>query len=948
MTKDRMCVGVVLSLVALCSYAAGMAQTAFPGVAWEQATPESQSVDATRLKVAVDYLREHSGSNGVNRLIIVRNGRVIWQGPEVDRRQRVWSVSKAFTSTAHGLLIEDGKCTLDTPAASYNPKDLTEHYPSVTLRHLATMTSGYDGIGGSYDFDEKHRGDQNALVGPLPPFFAPGTKYQYWDEATQQYGYVLTQIASEPLLDFLKRRIFDPIGISSVDWQADETGKVPNWTGGLVISASDLARFGHLFLNEGNWAGKQLVSASWVHEATRVQVPASIPDALASSDRQGSGVYGYHWWPNGIRPDGKRKWPDAPACMYMRSGHNNNYLFVVPAWDMVIGRLGLDGQEHRITDAEQNAFLKKIGDTILDPVVEGERKVWHPVTVSFRGPSAGETDESPKPFLDYRLQVSFTSPGGKRYDVPGFFDGDGHGGDAGDVWRVRFTPDAAGRWSFQASFRKGEQVAVSLEPDAGRPESPDGQTGQFDVKGHDPKAPGFLSKGRLAYVPGKFYLETLGDNRYWIKGGTDSPEDFLAYEGFDNTRSGSRFVVKKYAGHVRDWKRGDPDWDNGRGKAIIGALNYLAEKHVNLIYFLPMNIGGDGQNVWPFAGTINPAGDPANDNTHYDISKLRQWEIVFSHAQSNGIVLHFVLNEAEKNNKLELGGKDLTTERKLFYREMVARFGHHNALIWNLCEEHNIGGLDLGPKSVKEFAAYLAQLDPYDHPITVHHAGDAVAAWKPFMGDELFSITSIQIGRKDIEPVVETFRKLTAEAGRPLPISVDEFTVTTNDQPWIPTDDSAALRKEKLWPAYLSGGQVEFILAELLDTQDFRKYDDLWNYIWYARRFMETQLPFWEMEPADELLEGESVYAGKTCSHDGQVFAKEGQCYAIYLPIATQTGVLDLGRAAGTFAKRWYNPRTGSFESDPENVTGGRKVEIGQPPGAPDEDWVVLVTKGDN
>jgi len=574
---------------------------------------------------------------------------------------------------------------------------------------------------------------------------------------------------------------------------------------------------------------------------------------------------------------------------------------------------------------------------------QGQLKVWQPVTIQFRGPVAGELDTDPNPFLDYRLNVQFSSPAGRSFVVPGFFDGDGQGGASGNTWAVRFTPDQAGQWEYVASFRRGKDVAVDQRSEAGEAASFDDAGGTLTIGERAADAPGLLGLGRLEYAGG-YYLK-FRDGPYWIKGGTDSPEDFLAYDGFDNTRSGSRFGVKKYAGHVRDWKPGDPDWDNGRGKAIIGALNYLAEKHVNLIYFLPMNIGGDGQNVWPFAGKIDPAGSPANDNTHYDISKLRQWEIVFSHAQSKGIVLHFVLNEAEKNNKLELGGKDLTNERKLFYREMVARFGHHNGLIWNLCEEYNIGGLDLGPQSVKEFAAYLAQLDPYDHPITVHHAGDAVIAWKPFMGDKLFSITSIQIGRKDIEPVVETFRKLTAEAGRPLPISVDEFTVTTNDQPWIPTDDSAALRKEKLWPAYLSGGQVEFILAELLDTQDFRKYDDLWNYIWYARRFMETRLPFWEMEPADELLDGESVYAGKTSSHDGQVFAKEDQCYAIYLPIATQTGVLDLSAAAGTFVKRWYNPRTGEFEANPENLTGGRKVEMGPPPSAPDEDWVVLLAK---
>ena len=944
MTKHRICSGLVLLLVAVWSQAMRADQIVFPGAAWEQVSPESQNVDSAKLKAAVDYLRDHSGSNGVKRLIIVRNGRVIWKGPESDRPQRVWSVTKAFTSTAHGLLIEDGKCTLDTLAQRYNPKDLAEHYPNVTLRHFATMTSGYDGVGGSYDYDEKRRGDQNALVGPLPPFFAPGTKYQYWDEATQQYGYVLTQIAGESLPDYLKRRIFKPIGITKTDWELDSTGKVPNWTGGLVISASDLARFGLLFLNNGNWVGKQLVPVSWVREATRVQVPPSIPNALASSGRKGSGVYGYHWWPNGTTPKGKRRWSDAPLCTYSRSGYNNNDLFIIPAWKMVTVRLGLDQREDEITTTEYNVFLKKIGEAILDPVVEGRRKAWHPMTISFRGPAARETDDSPNSFLDYRLMVTFNGPAGKQYNVPGFYAGDGHGGGAGSVWRAHFTPDTAGRWTFRASFRKGKDVAVSLDPDAGQVEVPDGQMDEFTVTGTDPNASGFLSKGKLAYVPGQFYLKTLGDDRFWIKGGTDSPEDLLAYEGFDDTRSGTRFAVKKYAGHVRDWKPGDPDWKDGRGNTIIGAINYLAEQHVNLIYFLPMNIGGDGQNVWPFAGQINPAGDPANDNTHYDISKLHQWEIVFSHAQEKGIVLHFVFNEAEKNNKLELGGKELTKERKLFYREMTTRFGHHNAIIWNLCEEYNIG-LDLGPKSVKEFAAYLAQLDPHDHPITVHHARNPVQAWEPFLGDELFSITSLQIGRGDIEPVVETFRNLTRQAGRALPIAVDEFTVTTHSKAWLPVDDSVSLRKEKLWPAYLSGGQVEFIVAELLDTQDFRKYDDLWKYIWYARTFMERHLPFWEMEPADELLRGESVYVGKTCSHDAQVFAKEGQCYAIYLPVARQAGVLDLSGAEGRFVKRWYNPRTGKFEGARNKLTGGQKVEIGPAPGTPDEDWVVLVKK---
>ena len=210
----RLCILIGLC-IALNHSVTTAADMIFPGKTWEQATPHSQGIDAGKLDAAIAWFEENVPRDGIKRLVIIRNGRVIWHGPQADRRHRVWSVTKAFTSTAHGLLIDDGKCTLDTLAKDHNPK-LATHYANVTLRHLATMTSGIDGTGGSYDKDAQGRGDQNALVDPLPPFFAPGTKYQYWDEATQQYGFVLTQIAGESLHDLLQRRILGPIGIKKV------------------------------------------------------------------------------------------------------------------------------------------------------------------------------------------------------------------------------------------------------------------------------------------------------------------------------------------------------------------------------------------------------------------------------------------------------------------------------------------------------------------------------------------------------------------------------------------------------------------------------------------------------------------------------------------------------------------------------------------------------------
>jgi CubicO group peptidase (beta-lactamase class C family) len=755
---------------------------------------------------------------------------MIWKGQEADRKQRVWSVTKAFTSTAHGLLSDDGKCALNTLAKDYNPK-LAEYYPAVTLRHLATMTSGIDGDGGSYDCDDQGRCDANSLVDLLPQFFPPGTRYQYWDEATQQYGYVLTQIAGEPLPELLQRRILGPIGIGGVSWQSDETEKVLNWTGGLEISASDLARFGHLFLNRGKWQGKQLVSAEWVDAATSVQVPPTIPDALPTSTRQGSGVYGYHWWPNGIRPDGTIRWPDAPHGTYGRSGHNNNDLVILPAWNIVIVRLGLDGQRNTggfpIANAVYNGFFKRVAEAILHPVVEGQRRIWHPITISFRGPQASETDNDPNPFLDYRLQVAIAGPSGQTYSVPGFFDGDGHGHGTGEVWRVRFSPDEAGRWSYTASFREGRQVAVSLDPEKGNPAAFDGKSGSFEVMPRGSLSPGYLKWGRLQYV-GNHYLK-FKDGPYWIRGGTDSPENLLAYQGFDDTTPSH-----KYADHVNDWQPGDPDWGEGKGRAIIGVLNYLASKHVNSIYFLVMNVGGDGNDVWPWVDVSEPKGSPKNDNLHFDISKLRQWEAVFEHAQRKAIFLHFVFNEAEKPNKLELDNGELGTERKLYYRELIARFGHHLALEWNLCEEYNIS-FDFGQQRIRDFAGYVKSIDPYDHPITVHSAGDPIEALRFTFGDERFSLTSIQLGQRKTDTLTEKFRTATAAAGRPLPVSMDEFTIGRGqDRNSVPVNDTERWRKEKLWPTYLSGGNIEFILGDRLETDTFKtpEHEKLWDYVW--------------------------------------------------------------------------------------------------------------------
>jgi len=350
------------------------AQIVFPGQDWQRVPPESQQVAPGKLEAAVSYLRENSGPDGVNELVIIRNGYLIWAGPNIEKVHGVWSLTKSFTSTVLGLLVDDGKATVDTMAKDYVP-GMAKDYPGVTLKHFATMTSGYYAVGDQPRGSYRHGPSPTPFVPGRPPLFVPGEKYAYWDSAMNQFANVLTRIAHEPIEDLFKRRIADPIGMNTEKWDWGDFGQVDgiivnggsgNHNRHMFICARELARFGHLFLNRGNWNGKQLISQRWIRAATSPHVPASTPLGHESS-ADGRGVYGFNWWTNGIKADGRRKWPGAPPGTFAASGYNNNDLFVVPEWNMVIVRLGLDERQFKITDAIYGTFLQKVGQALVRP-----------------------------------------------------------------------------------------------------------------------------------------------------------------------------------------------------------------------------------------------------------------------------------------------------------------------------------------------------------------------------------------------------------------------------------------------------------------------------------------------------------------------------------------------------------------------------------------------------
>jgi hypothetical protein len=575
---------------------------------------------------------------------------------------------------------------------------------------------------------------------------------------------------------------------------------------------------------------------------------------------------------------------------------------------------------------------------IGDITVSGTLKKWHPITVDNTGATAvfSEAQYKPNPFLDFRYNVIFTSPGGTEYTVPGYFAGDGQGNGIGSVWRARFSADEAGEWQYRISFQSGVNLAVAN--DEGTPLPSDGETGTFTVAEQSADDPGFLAHGRLGYT-GEHYLK-FADGPHWIKGGVDSPENFFGYAGFDNTfnqpggaNTGVLFNgIHHYEPHIADWQEGDPLFTNSANpdgaKGIIGAVNYLAGEGINSIYFLPMNLGGDGRETYPF---IRPSGSTF-DNTHYDISKLYQWQIVLDHMQRKGIAAHFVLAEIEEGNSNWFDNGELGIERKLFYREMIARFSHLMAIKWNLSEESRFG-----ERRHKEFAAYINSIDWADFPVAVHGTKDRpFVQYDDILGDENFKASSIQFSPENAGAFVEEWRQKSTDAGWPWVIDMDEVGPAPTG---MTPDNTEALRKSVLYPVYFGGGNIEWYfgyhalpLGGDMRTEDFRSREAMYRYMKYAREMMQAELPFWAMEPSDDLFTGTA---------NAEVFAQPGVAYAVYLPDATTTGLVSV--TPEDYTLRWFNPRTGEFEGDPQTVNADTSIDLGAAPSDSSQDWVALI-----
>ena len=265
-------------------------------------SPESQGVLSQGI---LDFLKaiKESGLEW-HSFMLLRHGNVIaegwWKPFESGFKHTLYSLSKSFTSTAIGFLVQEGKITVNDQVISFF-KDDTPQYPSENLKalkikHLLTMNVGHEKEAAVREF--KDTWVKTFLAQEVK--YEPGSHFLYNTPATYMLGAIVHKVTGQKLEDYLAPRLFEPLGIKGYDWETSPQGL--NTAGyGLRVTTEDIAKLGQFYLQKGKWNGKQLLSEAWVNEATSKQTTSQ------AGDNDWSQGYGYQFWrckPGFYRGDG--------------------------------------------------------------------------------------------------------------------------------------------------------------------------------------------------------------------------------------------------------------------------------------------------------------------------------------------------------------------------------------------------------------------------------------------------------------------------------------------------------------------------------------------------------------------------------------------------------------------------------------------------------------------
>jgi CubicO group peptidase (beta-lactamase class C family) len=290
---------------------------------WPTTTPEEQGMDSALL---VDMFEAIESDNpGIDSLLIVRNGKLVVESYiapfDVESAHIIHSCTKSIVSTLIGIAIDQAYIeNVDVPVLDLFPDHTFDNVDAgkeaMTLEHLLMMAGGLECRDSYlYQWGGLRRmistDDWPQYVLDLPMEYEPGTHFEYCNGGSHTLSAIIEETTGTNTLEFAQEHLFDPLGITDIDWPADPQGINIGW-GEVHLRPVDMAKIGYLFLSEGVWDDEQIVSAEWVAAATSPHIPATLSDN-----------YGYQWW---VDDEG----------YYMALGYAGQFIYVVPDQELVV------------------------------------------------------------------------------------------------------------------------------------------------------------------------------------------------------------------------------------------------------------------------------------------------------------------------------------------------------------------------------------------------------------------------------------------------------------------------------------------------------------------------------------------------------------------------------------------------------------------------------------
>ena len=338
--KNRVSAFSIVLLIAL----QGISQTNI----LPRSTPESEGVYSKNI---IDFLEAAGKSkHEFHSIMILRHGKVItegwWKPYGRDLKHTMYSVSKSFTSTAVGFAVSEKRISVNDKVVSFFPDQLPEtispQLAALRIKDLLSMSVGQDPDPTGAVITREN--DWVKAFLSLPIYSNPGSKFLYNSLATYMLSAIVQKVTGQKIVEYLKPRLFQPLGITRIDWETDPKG-INSGGWGFRIKTEDLAKFGQLYLQKGKWKGKQILPASWVEEATTKKIEQTPELSQASKDssdwRQG---YCYQFW-------------RSRHNTYRGDGAFGQYILIFPEQDAVVAITSETGDMQGELDLVWNYLL---------------------------------------------------------------------------------------------------------------------------------------------------------------------------------------------------------------------------------------------------------------------------------------------------------------------------------------------------------------------------------------------------------------------------------------------------------------------------------------------------------------------------------------------------------------------------------------------------------------